>query len=216
MISPQTVDRIKEAARIEEVVGEFVQLKKRGANMIGLCPFHQEKTPSFSVNPARNIYKCFGCGRGGDSIDFLKEHEHLTYPETLRWLAERYQIEIEEEEVSPEQKEARDRRESLYIVTAFAAEWYAEQLLKSDEGRSVGLAYYKERGFRENTIEEFGMGWCPSRNEAFTKAAIAAGKAINYTGATGSVDFDANGDVPGFYGVNTVSADGTWETTLLK
>ena len=175
MISPQTVDRIKEAARIEEVVGEFVQLKKRGANMIGLCPFHQEKTPSFSVNPARNIYKCFGCGRGGDSIDFLKEHEHLTYPESLRWLAERYQIEIEEEEVSPEQKEARDRRESLYIVTAFAAEWYAEQLLKSDEGRSVGLAYYKERGFRENTIEEFGMGWCPSGSEAFTKAAIAAG-----------------------------------------
>lgn len=175
MIRPEVVERIKETARIEDVVGEFVQLKKRGANLLGLCPFHQEKTPSFSVNPARNIYKCFGCGRGGDTIDFLEEHEQLGYPEALRWLAGRYQIEIEEEEVGAEELAARDRRESLFIVSRFAAGWFEEQLHESGEGRQVGLAYFRERGFREATIREFGLGWCPSDGEAFTRAALEAG-----------------------------------------
>jgi DNA primase len=175
MIGSSTVEQIKQAAHIEEVVGEFVRLKRRGANMIGLCPFHKEKTPSFSVNPGRNIYKCFGCGRGGDSIDFLKEHEQLSYPEALRWLAQYYNITIEEAEESPEQKAERDHNESLYIINRFSAEWFANQLFEEGEGRSVGLSYFRERGFHEAIIKEFALGWCPSDGAALTRAAKEAG-----------------------------------------
>lgn len=180
MISPQTVERIKQAARIEEVVGEFVQLKKRGANWIGLCPFHQEKTPSFTVNISRNIYKCFGCGKGGDSIGFLEEHEHLNYPEALRWLAGRYQIDIEEEQASPEQQAEMQHRESLLIANQYAAQWFANQLQNSEEGRNVGLAYFQERGFRQPIIEAFGLGWCPENGDAFTRDALEAGYQQNF------------------------------------
>ncbi len=175
MLKPETVLRIKETARVEDVVGEFVPLRKRGSALIGLCPFHQEKTPSFTVNVARNIYKCFGCGKGGDAIDFLREHEHLSYVEALRWLAQRYQIEVEEEAATPEQEAARDHRESLQIVNRYAAEWFARQLRESGEGRSVGLAYFKERGLLDKTIETFGLGYCPEGGEAFLAAATEAG-----------------------------------------
>ncbi len=180
MISPQTTERIKQAARIDDVVGEFVPMKKRGANLLGLCPFHQEKTPSFTVNIARNTYKCFGCGRGGDSISFLEEHEHLSYPEALRWLANRYQIEIEEEHATPEQQAAHDHNESLMIVTQYAAKWFAGQLHESEEGQSIGLSYFQERGFRKETLEHFGLGWCPEKGDSFTQAALAAGYQQEY------------------------------------
>jgi DNA primase len=180
LISPQTTERIKQAARIDDVVGEFVPMKKRGANLLGLCPFHQEKTPSFTVNIARNTYKCFGCGRGGDSISFLEEHEHLSYPEALRWLANRYQIEIEEEHATPEQQAAHDHNESLMIVTQYAAKWFAGQLHESEEGQSIGLSYFQERGFRKETLEHFGLGWCPENSDSFTQAALAAGYRQEY------------------------------------
>ncbi len=175
MIKPETVQRIKEAARVEDVVGEFVRLKKRGGNLIGLCPFHDEKTPSFNVNIARNIYKCFGCGKAGDPIKFLEEHEHLSFVEALRWLAERYQIEIEEEARTPEQEAAQDHREALQIANRWAAEYFAQQLREGEEGRAVGLAYCKERGLLDKTIDTFGLGWCPDGGEAFLKAATDAG-----------------------------------------
>ncbi len=175
MINQQTVERIKEAARIEDVVGEFVPLKKRGSRLLGLCPFHQEKTPSFNVNTQLNIYKCFGCGKAGDAISFLQEHEHLSYVEALRWLAERYQIPVEEKEATPEQKAESDHRESLMIVNHYAAGWFADCLRNSDEGRAVGLAYFQERGLREDTISAFGLGWCPESGDAFSRAATAAG-----------------------------------------
>lgn len=180
MIKPETVQQIKEAARVEDVVGEFVRLKKRGTNLIGLCPFHDEKTPSFNVNVARNIYKCFGCGKAGDSISFLQEHEHLNFVESLRWLANRYQIEIEEEARSPEQEAAQDHREALQIANRWAAEWFAKQLHEGEEGRAVGMAYVKERGMLGKTIEAFGLGWCPDGGEAFLKAATDAGYQTEY------------------------------------
>jgi DNA primase len=175
VIKPETVQQIKEAARVEDVVGEFVRLKKRGTNLIGLCPFHDEKTPSFNVNVARNIYKCFGCGKAGDPISFLQEHEHLSFVESLRWLAKRYQIEIEEEARTPEQEAAQDHREALQIANRWAADWFAQQLRESEEGRAVGMAYCKERGMLQKTIETFGLGWCPEGGEAFLKAATEAG-----------------------------------------
>ena len=175
MISPETTERIKQATRIEDVVGEFVPLKRRGSRLIGLCPFHQEKTPSFNVNIPRNSYKCFGCGKGGDAIDFLQEHEHLNYPEALRWLANRYQIEIEEKEATPEQKAAHDHQESLLIVNQFAAQWFAGQMLETDAGRAIGLSYFQERGLRQESLESFTLGWCPDNGDRFTQAALDAG-----------------------------------------
>src|SRR5436190_22088296 len=123
MINKETIDRIFDAARIDEVVGDFVQLKKRGVNLIGLCPFHNEKTPSFNVNPARNIYKCFGCGKGGDAVNFIMEHEHFSYPESLRQLAAKYSIEIEETTPDPRELEMRDEKESLYVLNSFAQQY---------------------------------------------------------------------------------------------
>jgi len=174
LISQETTERIKQATRIEDVVGEFVPLKRRGSRLIGLCPFHQEKTPSFNVNIPRNSYKCFGCGKGGDAIDFLQEHEHLTYPEALRWLAARYQIEIEEKESTPEQKAAHDHQESLMIVNQFAAAWFARQMLETDAGRAIGLSYFQERGLRQESLETFSLGWCPDHGDRFTQAALEA------------------------------------------
>jgi DNA primase len=153
MIPKETISTIFEAARIDEVVGEFVSLKKRGANMIGLCPFHNEKTPSFNVSPVKGIYKCFGCGKAGNSVNFIMEHEQLNYPEALRWLARKYSIAIEEEEQTPEQVVANNERESLYVVCSFAQKNFTETLLTTDEGKSVGLSYFQERGFTEKTIE---------------------------------------------------------------
>lgn len=180
MIPKQTIDEIFEAAIIEDVVGEFVPLKKRGANLLGLCPFHNEKTPSFTVSPAKGIYKCFGCGKAGNSVNFIMEHEHYSYPEALKYLADKYNIDIEEEEQTPEQKEAANERESLYIVSNYAANYFKKQLHESDEGRAIGLSYFIERGFREDIIEKFQLGYNPNEWTALTDAAEKEGYQLKY------------------------------------
>ena len=170
-IPRETVEQILQAARIEEVVGEFVSLKKRGTNLWGVCPFHNEKTPSFSVNPARNIFKCFGCGKGGDSARFLMEHEHITYPEALRYLAKKYNIQIEERELSPEERMAQTEREKMFNINAFADKYFVDTLWNTDEGKSVGLEYFRERGYLNPIIEKFHLGYSPAKWEAFTEYA---------------------------------------------
>jgi len=164
----EIVEQILQTARIEEVVGEFVTLKKRGSNLIGLCPFHNEKTGSFNVNPARNIFKCFGCGKAGDSAKFLMEHEHLTYPEALRYLAKKYNIPFEEKELTPEEQMAQTEREKMFNINAFADKFFVDALWNTDEGQSVGLGYFRERGFLNPIIERFHLGYSPSKWEAFT------------------------------------------------
>ena len=169
-----------DATRIEEVVGDFVTLKKRGVNMIGLCPFHNEKTPSFTVSAPKGIFKCFGCGKGGDAVNFVMEHEHFSYPEALRYLARKYSIEIEEETPSPEQQEALDEKESLFNLSAFAQKYFEEQLHETQEGKAVGLSYLKERGFSLEVIRRFGLGYCPDKWDAFSQTALKNGYKKEY------------------------------------
>lgn len=180
MITPDTIEKIMDAARIEDVVGEFVTLKKRGVNLIGLCPFHNEKTPSFNVSPPKGIFKCFGCGKGGNAVNFLMEHEHFSYPEALKYLAQKYSIEIEEEKPSPEQQEAMDEKESLFNLTSFAQQFFEKQLHESEEGKSVGMTYLKERGFSLEVIKKFGVGYCPNAWDAFSKEALKQGYKKDY------------------------------------
>jgi len=155
MIDRSTIERILDAAQIVEVVQEFVPLKKRGVNFLGLCPFHNEKTPSFTVSPSKEIFKCFGCGKAGNSVNFVMEHEHLTYPEALKYLARKYHIEIVEKELTQEELEKQNERESLIVVSSYAARQFTENLFHTDEGISVGLTYFKERGFRQDTLKKF-------------------------------------------------------------
>ena len=187
MIPPHKVDEILGAARIEEVIGEFVHLKKSGASLKGLSPWTDEKTPSFMVSPAKGIFKDFSSGKGGNVVTFLMEHEHFNYPEALRWLAERYQIEIEEEKLSPEQEEVRNERESLYVINDFARNWFQEQLWESEEGQNIGLSYFKERGFKESAIKKFQLGYNPDDFQAFTNVAKEKGYKDEYLLATALV-----------------------------
>ncbi len=159
MIKPDTIQTIFEASRVEEVIGDFVSLKKRGANYLGLCPFHNEKTPSFSVSPSKGIYKCFGCGKAGNSVKFIMEHEHYSYPEALKWLAKKYNIEVEEEQMTEEMQQEFDERESMFALNAFISKYFSNNLFESSEGKSVGLSYLKERGFLESTIKKFELGY---------------------------------------------------------
>jgi len=175
MIKQDTVQEIFERAHIEEVVGDFVNLKKRGANLIGLCPFHNEKTPSFTVSPAKGLFKCFGCGKGGNSVGFIMEHEHLSYPDALKHLARKFQIEVEEKELSPEERQASDERESLMLITELASDYFHQTMLHDEEGRSIGLSYFKERGMDTAMIERFALGYCPEGPER-TFHAMAAEK----------------------------------------
>lgn len=175
MIKHEDIVKILEAAQIADVVGAFVPLKKRGANYIGLCPFHNEKTPSFNVNPARGIFKCFGCGEGGDSVSFLMKHEHYTYPEALRWLAERYHIHIEETEATPEEKAAQSERDRVFHVNEFAQKYFQNLLFNDEQGRSTGLSYFEERCLREDTIRKWGLGYCKDSWDDFCTAAKAEG-----------------------------------------
>lgn len=175
MIKHDDKVKILEAAQIADVVGAFVPLKKRGANYIGLCPFHNEKTPSFNVNPARGIFKCFGCGEGGDSVSFLMKHEHYTYPEALRWLAERYHIHIEETEATPEEKAAQSERDRVFHVNEFAQKYFQNLLFNDEQGRSTGLSYFEERCLREDTIRKWGLGYCKDSWDNFCLAAKAEG-----------------------------------------
>jgi DNA primase len=185
LIPKDTVDKIIETSRIEEVVGDFVSLKRRGTSMIGLCPFHNEKTPSFHVSVGKGIFKCFGCGKGGDSVRFIMEHEKATYPEALRYLANKYSIEIEEVENTPEEQAFNDRRESLYIVSAWAAKFFQQQMFDTDEGKSIGLSYFKERGFRDDIIKKFELGYSPDVWDALTQSAITEGYNIQFLEETG-------------------------------
>ena len=167
-IPRETVEQILQTARIEEVVGEFVTLKKRGANLIGVCPFHNEKTPSFNVNPARNIFKCFGCGKAGDSAKFLMEHEHFTYPEALRYLAKKYNIKIEEKEPTPEELMQQSVREKMFNINEFADKYFVNTLWNTEEGKNIGLEYFRERGYQNPIIEKFHLGYSPAQWDAFT------------------------------------------------
>ena len=186
MISRQTIDTIFSTARVEEVIGDFVSLKRSGSNLKGLSPFADEKTPSFMVSPAKQIWKDFSTGKGGNVVTFLMEHEQFTYPEALRWLAKKYNIEIEEDrEQTDEQKEELKQRESLFIVSEFAKKYFEEQLLETEEGQNIGLAYFKERGFTKQTIEKFELGYSPAKRNAFTEAAEKKGFGKNILEASG-------------------------------
>lgn len=179
-IPRETVDRIFEAAKIEEVVSDYVSLRRRGANLIGLCPFHSERTPSFNVNPARNICKCFGCGKGGSAINFIMEIEQCSYPEALRIVAKKYHIEIEERELTEEQKQAEDRRESMFAVNEWANQWFQKELWEGEEGQAVGYAYFRERGLTDETIRKFGLGYCPAKGNPMSLAAKQQGFSEQY------------------------------------
>src|SRR6478736_10029568 len=172
MITQATIQQITNRIDIVDVVGEFVKLKKRGTNYLGLCPFHNEKGPSFTVSPAKEIYKCFGCGKSGNTITFLMEHEKYNYVEALRWLAARYNIEVEETETSPEQKQQIQTADSLYIINNFAKQFFSNALFQSEEGKSIALSYLKGRGFREEVIEKFQIGYNPDSRDSLTKALI--------------------------------------------
>lgn len=175
MIKPKSVEEVIETARIEEVVQDFVNLKRRGVNMIGLCPFHAEKTPSFNVSPSKGFYKCFGCGKGGDAVDFLMELEQMDFVEAIRYLAKKYGIQIEETEVSQEVRQEQQQQESLFLVNEYAKQFYQDQLFDTDVGKSVGLSYFRERGFREEVVRKFGLGFAPDKNDAFTLKATHEG-----------------------------------------
>lgn len=185
MIPSYTIQQIIEASRIEEIIGEFIVLKKRGANYLALCPFHTEKTPSFHVSPAKGIYKCFGCGKAGNAINFLMEHEHYTYPEALRYIAKKYNIEIEETVQTPEEVQLADDKESLYNILSFAQKYYTDNLLNTDEGKAIGLAYFHERGFSDNTINKFQLGYISDKWDDFTKHAVLSGYKAEYLIKTG-------------------------------
>ena len=184
MISQETIQKILDTARIEEVVADFVTLRKRGADWWGCCPFHNEKTPSFHVVPAKGIYYCFGCHKGGSAVGFVMDHEHMSYPDALRYLAKKYNIEVVEEEQSAEELAARQRNESLYLVSDFAEGFFQEQL-KSGEGKAVGLNYFHTRGLEDETISKYGLGWAPSDRHSFTDAAKAKGFKDEYLLETG-------------------------------
>jgi DNA primase len=178
MIKPEVIEDIINTARIEEVVGDFVRLTKRGVNHIGLCPFHNEKTPSFTVNAVKGIFKCFGCGVGGDAISFVMKHENYSYVEALRYLARKYNIEIKEEQQTPDQLKELSEREALYAVCAFAKDYFVKTLTQSEEGKSIGLSYFKERGFSLRTIEKFQLGYASEEKDAFTQHALKNGYSI--------------------------------------
>ena len=167
MIDRSTIERILNAAEIVEVIQDFVPLKRRGTNYLGLCPFHNEKTPSFTVSPSKEIFKCFGCGKVGNVVNFVMEHEHLNYPEALKFLAKKYNIEVVEKELSREEIEKQNERESLLVITTYAARQFSENLFNTDEGISVGLAYFRERGFRQSTLKKFETGYSFEKRDAF-------------------------------------------------
>ena len=176
MIDQNTINRILDTARIEEVVGDFVSLRKSGANYMGLCPFHDEKTPSFSVSPSKGIFKCFSCGKGGNVVHFIKEHEQLSYSEALKWLARKYNIEVVEKELSEEEKQLNNDRESMFIVNEFARDYFSNNLHNSLEGHNIGLAYFQgQRHLREDIIRKFQLGYCSEQRDAFTLNALQHG-----------------------------------------
>jgi len=185
VIPKNTVDIIIETAHVEEVVGEFITLKKRGANLLGLCPFHGEKTPSFTVSSVKGIYKCFGCGKAGNSVNFVMDHLKLTYPEALKWLAKKYNIEVIEREITPAERELQTERESMIIVMQYAQRYFSETMLQIDEGKSIGLGYFKERDLKDDIISKFQLGYSLEEKNSFTNTAIKNGYSPKYLAKTG-------------------------------
>ena len=196
MISKSSIDQVFETARLEEVIGDFVQLKKSGSNFKGLSPFTDERTPSFMVSPVKQIWKDFSSGKGGNVVAFLMEHEHFTYPEAIKYLAKKYNIEIEETERTDEQKQEADERESMYLVSEFAQKHFAEMLWETELGKAIGLTYFKERGFTSDTIKKFGLGYCLDQWDGFTKAALNQGYRLNYLEKTGLTIVKENSQNP--------------------
>lgn len=185
MIDNATKEKILEAAGIVDVVSDFVTLKKAGANFKGLCPFHDERTPSFVVSPSKNYCKCFGCGKGGNPVSFIMEHEQLSYPDALRYLARKYGIPVQERELTPEEKAAETERDSMFILNEWALKWFQEQMYETQDGRAVGLAYFRQRGFRDDIVRKFQLGFCPKGKDSMTKAALKAGYREQFLVATG-------------------------------
>lgn len=193
MIDQPTIDRITESALIQDVVGDFVTLKKRGVNLLGLCPFHGEKTPSFIVSPGKGIFKCFGCGKGGNSVHFIMEHEQISYYEALKYLANKYHIEVQERELSPEEMAVRNDRESMFLVNEFAQKHFAHTLHNNLDGKAIGLSYFRERGFRDDIIKKFQLGYSLEQRDAFTQTALKAGYNKEYIVKTGlTIEGDNN------------------------
>ena len=186
MIDRETVDRIYAAANIVDIIGEYVTLKRKGVNYQACCPFHNEKTPSFVVSPSKGVYKCFGCGKGGNAVTFLMEHENITYPEALKMVAKRYGIEVKEKEMSEEEVRRNDDRESMFALNGWAAEYFANYLHRETEGQSVGLSYFRQkRGMTDATIRKFGLGFCPAKGDRMSKDALAAGYKQEFLISTG-------------------------------
>jgi len=185
LISRSTIDQVFDAARVEEVIGDFVMLKKAGSNFKGLSPFSEERTPSFMVSPVKQIWKDFSSGKGGTVVSFLMEHEHFTYPEAIKYLAKKYNIEVEETEQSDEQKQEADERESMYLVSEFASQYFQNILHKTDQGKAIGLSYFKERKFTEETIKKFDLGYALDEWQAFTDEALKKGYQLNFLEKTG-------------------------------
>lgn len=185
MISKASIDTVFETARVEEVIGDFVQLKRAGTNFKGLSPFSDERSPSFMVSPVKQIWKDFSSGKGGNSITFLMEHQHFTYPDAIRYLAKKYNIELEETEQTDAEKESTDKRESMYLVSEFAKKYFQDILINSEEGKAIGLSYFKERGFSNETIKKFGLGYSPETWDAFTKEALGKGYKLEFLESTG-------------------------------
>ena len=185
MIDQATIDRILDAAQIYDVVSDFVTLRKRGVNYVGLCPFHDDKTPSFYVSPAKGLCKCFACGKGGNAVHFIMEHEQLSYPDALRFLAKKYGIEIKERELTGEEKAAQSERESLFVVNQWACDYFRRTLRQTDEGRNIGMAYFRNRGFRDDIIEKFQLGYCTESHDAMAHEALSKGYKQEYLVKTG-------------------------------
>lgn len=185
MIDQATIERILDASQIVEVVSDFVKLKRRGVNYLGNCPFHNEKTPSFTVSPAKGIFKCFGCGKGGNAVNFIMDHESLTYPEALKFLARKFHIEVVEKEETEEERQQKDDRESMMIVSGFAQKFFTRFLWNENEGRAVGLSYFRERGLRDDIVKKFELGYCPDGKSLFTDEAQKAGYRMEYLEKTG-------------------------------
>ena len=185
MIDQPTIDRILDAAQIYDVVSDFVTLRKRGVNYVGLCPFHDDKTPSFYVSPAKGLCKCFACGKGGNAVHFIMEHEQMSYPEALKYLAKKYGIEIKERELSSEEKIAQSERESLFIVNNFDRDYFQNILKNHVDGQSIGMAYFRSRGFRDDIIEKFQLGYCTESHDALAQEALKKGYKKDYLVKTG-------------------------------
>ncbi len=196
MISKATIDQVYETARLEEVIGDFVQLKKSGANFKGLSPFTDERSPSFMVSPVKQIWKDFSSGKGGNVMAFLMEHEHFTYPEAIKYVAKKYNIEVEETERTDEQKQEANERESMYLVSEFAQKYFSDMLWDTELGKAIGLSYFKERGFTDESIKKFGLGYCLDQWDGFTKAALDNGYQLNYLEKTGLTIVKDDGQNP--------------------